>query len=227
MAKKQFEWRRVGLIFLGIVLVLTGIVGLLIPIVPGVLFLLAGTYLLSPRFFSHIRAALKLDLLIFRQSLPLRKQASSSGTADCSPFLVQSVQAPSPAGNSKQAPDDIEEFEPKILIFDPDPQDLARNSETFEARGFEVHKCLSAEAAMRCIEREELDFAMVDQVSPAFEGLRIIRHLIRYNLRTPFVVLTSYKDIRCQEEALALGAADYLEKPISRTKITEIIDIYL
>jgi hypothetical protein len=40
--------------------------------------------------------------------------------------------------------------------------------------GFEVHKCMSIESAMRCIEREEFDIAVVDQGSPAFEGRRVI-----------------------------------------------------
>ena len=80
---------------------------------------------------------------------------------------------------------------------------------------------------MRCIEREELDFALVDQVSPAFEGLRIIRHLVRYNLRSPFVVVTRSSDARCRQEALALGAKDYLEMPVSRADLNRIIGICL
>ena len=69
----------------------------------------------------------------------------------------------------------------QILIFDVDIEDLTRNAEPFEAHGFEVHKCMSVDTAMRCVEREELDFALLDQGSPTFEGLRVIRHLVRYN----------------------------------------------
>jgi len=47
----------------------------------------------------------------------------------------------------------------KVLIFDEDIEDLARHAEPFEAHGCEVHKCMSVETAMRCIEREEFDFA--------------------------------------------------------------------
>jgi len=58
----------------------------------------------------------------------------------------------------------------KVLIFDEDIEDLTRHAEPFEAHGCEVHKCMSVETAMRCIEREEFDFALVDQGSSAFEG---------------------------------------------------------
>jgi len=111
----------------------------------------------------------------------------------------------------------------KVLIFDEDIEDLARHSEPFEAHGYEVHKCMSVETAMRCVEREEFDFALVDQGYPAFEGLRVIRHLVRYNLRTPFVVVARSKDAMCHEQALALGATDYLEKPIPSAEINRLI----
>jgi DNA-binding response OmpR family regulator len=110
-----------------------------------------------------------------------------------------------------------------VLIFDENIEDLGRYAEPFEVRGFEVHRCMSVEAAMRCAEREELDFALVDQGSPAFEGLRVIRHLVRYNPQTPFVVVTRRKDMLCCQQALALGAMDYLEKPVSGAQMSCVI----
>jgi DNA-binding NtrC family response regulator len=115
----------------------------------------------------------------------------------------------------------------KVLVFDQDTIDLARNSEPFEAHGFEVHKCMSVETAMRCIEREDFDFALVDQGSSGFEGIRVIRHLVRYNLPTPFVVIARRTDALSHQKALALGAMDYLEKPVSSADIDWMIRKYL
>ena len=114
----------------------------------------------------------------------------------------------------------------RVLIFDEDVEDLARQAEPFEAHGFEVYKCTSIETAMRCIEREELDFALIDQVSPAFEGIRVVRHLVRYNLRTPFIVVARCKDIRCLQQALALGAMDYWGKPVISAEMNWLIERY-
>ena len=111
----------------------------------------------------------------------------------------------------------------KVLIFDEDIEDLTRHAEPFEAHGFEVHKCMSVETAMRSIEREEFEFAMVDQGSSAFEGRRVIRHLVRYNSRTPFVVVARRKEMLCCQQALALGATDYLEKPVPSVEMDRII----
>jgi DNA-binding NtrC family response regulator len=82
---------------------------------------------------------------------------------------------------------------------------------------------MSVEAAMRSIEREEFEFALVDQGSSAFEGCRVIRHLTRYNSHTPFVVMASHKEMVCCQQALALGATEYLEKPVPRAVMDRII----
>ena len=115
----------------------------------------------------------------------------------------------------------------KVLVFDQDVIDLARHSEPFEVHGFEVHKCMSVETAMPCIEREDCDFALVDQGSSGFEGIRVIRHLVRYNLPTPFVVMARSRDALCHQKALTLGAMDYLEKPLSSADIDWMIQRYL
>ena len=127
---------------------------------------------------------------------------------------------------------DTKDLEPngedlKVLIFDKDAEDLVQHAKPFEVRGFDVCKCLSIETAMRCVEREDFDFAVVDQGSKALEGLRVIKHLLRYNLTTPFVVLSESKDALSYEQALALGAVDYLEKPVSNTEMNSIIQKYL
>jgi DNA-binding response OmpR family regulator len=114
----------------------------------------------------------------------------------------------------------------KVLILDEDIEDLARAAEPFEAHGFEVHKCTTVEAAMRSVEREEFEFALVDQGSPAFEGLRVLRHLARYNSHMPFVVVARRKEMVCCLQALALGATNYLEKPVLRAELNRIIKCY-
>jgi ActR/RegA family two-component response regulator len=90
----------------------------------------------------------------------------------------------------------------KVLILDEDIEDLAQAAEPFEAHGFGVHKCTTVEAEMCSFEREEFEFALVDQGSRALEGLRVLRHLARYNPHMPFVVVASRKEMVCCQQAL-------------------------
>ena len=111
----------------------------------------------------------------------------------------------------------------KVLIFDEDIETIVWHAEPFEAQGFEVHKCMSIESAMRCIEREEFDIALVDQGSAAFEGRRVKRHLVRYNSPVPLIVLARLRNEQCCQESFELGATEYLEKPVSTATVNRII----
>ncbi len=115
----------------------------------------------------------------------------------------------------------------KVLIFDKDIEELAYYAEPFENQGFEVHKCASVESAMRCVEREAFDLAVVDQDSPAFDGRRIIKHLVRYNFPVPLIVLTRPWNQQSCQQTSELGATEYLEKPVSSAEINGIIRKFL
>ncbi|MFY9530065.1 MAG: response regulator [Candidatus Acidiferrales bacterium] len=111
----------------------------------------------------------------------------------------------------------------KVLIVDQDIQDLSFHAMPFEDQGCMVYKCSSYETALRSVEKEDFDLAVVDQGSPAFEGRRVIRHLNRYGPRTPFIVLAKRKDSKCYMQAMELGAVDYLEKPVSTEEMNWVI----
>ncbi len=115
----------------------------------------------------------------------------------------------------------------KVLIVDENVEDLAQHASHFEAWGFEVHKCTSYETALRSVEREDFDLALVDQGSPSFEGRLVVKHLIRYNPGTPFIVLARPKDMACSLQAVLLGAVDYLEKPVSTAEMNRVIQANL
>lgn len=119
------------------------------------------------------------------------------------------------------------EHKPKVLVFDQDLADLARHSEPFEANGFAVHRCMSVEKALRYVERKRVDFALIDLGSPALEGLRVLRHLVRYNPQVPSVVTTRAGDTAGRREAYRIGAVECLEKPVSGSDIEWVIQKYL
>ena len=71
--------------------------------------------------------------------------------------------------------------------------------------------------------KEEFHFALVDQGSSAFEGLRVIRHLVRYNLYA-FVVVARRKDAVCYLQQSQSERQGYLEKPVSAAELGWMIE---
>lgn len=117
----------------------------------------------------------------------------------------------------------VSQFPPRLLLVDENIEDLNAQCTLFERLGFQVYKCSSYETAMRLVERADFDFAVVDQGSPAFDGLPVLRHLNRFSPSTPFIVVARFKDITCYLEALEVGTLDYFEKPISSEEIKRVI----
>jgi ActR/RegA family two-component response regulator len=246
--KPQNPLRRITVVAFGWILILGGIVGLFVPIIPGAVLIVVGALMVNPQW-AWLRRMLEKCRVRFPVLAPafsrffawseggqslFKKDPADSGAQ----FEVEMAHRGSkkvPPGRSKmrqETQQNVGEAETlgsirNVLIFDEDIEDLARHAEPFEAHGFEVHKCMSVEAAMRSVEREEFEFAVVDQGSSAFEGRRVIRHLVRYNSHTPFVVVARRKEMACYQQALALGATDYLEKPVPIAEMDRIIKCYI
>lgn len=245
--RRQSKSRRVLLLGLGITMALGGVVGLLLPILPGLPLLIAGTVLLSRECPSFHRVLEKYQVRfsdVRRHLASWLKPHEAWGTRFPRPAsdssMVPAIASNSVSQEKSRAAPEVRSARKRnsscakavaagseILIFDHNLEDLPWHAAPFEARGFEVYKCTSIESALRCIEREELDFALVDQGSAAFEGLRVIRHLVRYNPHAPFVVLTREPDVQCYQQAFSQGAVDYLEKPVPLAEINWMIDRFL
>jgi DNA-binding NtrC family response regulator len=72
-----------------------------------------------------------------------------------------------------------------------------------------------------------VDFVVVSQGSPAFEGRCILQRAIEKDRHTPVLVLARSVDMNCYLEAMQLGAFDYLEKPISATEILKLVAAHI
>ena len=246
--KSQNPLLRIAVVALGWILILGGIVGLFVPIIPGAVLVVLGALMVNPqsawlrRMLEKCRVRFPVLAPAFRRFSAWSERRQSLFNKNPADSGAQFEVEMAHRGRKKVPPDrskmrqetqqNVGEAETlcsmrNVLIFDEDIEDLARYAEPFEAHGFEVHKCMSVEAAMRSVEREEFEFALVDQGSSAFEGLRVIRHLVRYNSHTPFVVVARRKEMVCCQQAFALGAADYLEKPVPSTEMDRIIKCYI
>ena len=206
IAKGLNPLQRIPVAAFGWTLMLAGIVGLFLPVVPGFLLLAVGAFQLNRRYawLRRTKDECRLRFPVLGRALSKLEQAKPQDVGEAQVLCTR-----------------------KALIFDEDIEELALYAKPFEAQGVEVHKCASIESAMRCVEREQFDLALLDQGSPAFEGRRIIRHLIRYNWPVPFIVLARRQDAQCVRQALELGAIECLEKPVSNAKMDAIVQSFL
>lgn len=100
----------------------------------------------------------------------------------------------------------------KILVVD-DEKDIADLIEVYlNNENYIVFKFYTAEEALRCIETQDLDLAILDIMFPGTDGFAICQK-IREKHTYPVIMLTA-KDAEIDKiNGLTLGADDYVTKP--------------
>lgn len=115
----------------------------------------------------------------------------------------------------------------RVLLADDDPQDLSFYSMVLYKQGYKVLACESFREAMRCLETEALDFVVLSQGGPSFEGRRVLQRAVQPDLRIPVLILAGWVDMGLYTEAMSLGAVDYLEKSVDPAELLRAIKIHL
>ena len=100
----------------------------------------------------------------------------------------------------------------KILIID-DEKEITELIEAFlKNESYQVYKAHSSNEAIRIIESESLDLAIIDIMLPDGNGFDLCK-LIREKYTYPIIMLTSKTEGVDRITGLSLGADDYVTKP--------------
>ncbi|MEL7566654.1 MAG: VanR-ABDEGLN family response regulator transcription factor [Dehalobacterium sp.] len=99
-----------------------------------------------------------------------------------------------------------------ILIVD-DEQAIADLVEVYlKNENYRVFKCYNGHDALKCIENEKLDIAVLDVMLPDVDGFSICQR-IREKHNFPVIMLTAKDEEIDKITGLTLGADDYMTKP--------------
>ena len=100
----------------------------------------------------------------------------------------------------------------KVLIVE-DEKSIAEILEIYlENENYEVHKCFSAEEALKCIESIKFDLAILDVMLPMRDGFYLCKK-VREKYSYPIIMLTAKNDETSKITGLTFGADDYITKP--------------
>lgn len=102
----------------------------------------------------------------------------------------------------------------KILVVD-DETAIADLVEVYlENDGYQVVKCYNATDALACVERKNLDLAILDVMLPDMDGFTLCQR-IRQTHFYPIIMLTARVEDMDKIMGLTLGADDYVTKPFN------------
>lgn len=92
-------------------------------------------------------------------------------------------------------------------------------------RGFEISEANDGVDGLKKLSAEKFDLILTDINMPIMDGLKLVsmvRNDPNYK-ETPIIVITTEGATEDRERALALGANEYITKPIQTMKILETV----
>ncbi len=113
---------------------------------------------------------------------------------------------------------------PLVLVIDDDSALRQICLEMLNARGYRTLGAASVGEGLRAFGERTPAAVLLDLKLPDGTGLDVLRELQRRSPVTPVVVISGYGHVEDAVEAMRLGAAEYLEKPVARERLYEVLD---
>lgn len=107
----------------------------------------------------------------------------------------------------------------RILIVDDEPLVLETLSEVLSSEGYPVSQAPDAREGLDVLAREPHALVLSDIRMPGMDGVEFLREVRRLHPGTDVVLMTGYGSLDGAIDAMALGAADYLIKPLKPKEI--------
>jgi DNA-binding response OmpR family regulator len=108
-----------------------------------------------------------------------------------------------------------------VMVIDDDRLLLEHIEMTLKDSGYDVTIVEDGEAALYLVPSLHLDLIILDSVMPGMDGPEVLRHLKgdRVTAAIPVMMLTARTGMESVQEAVKLGAEDYIAKPVDPAKL--------
>lgn len=111
----------------------------------------------------------------------------------------------------------------KILVVDDDPRLLASLSSLLKQEGHEVTEAEGGKAALRAIDDQSFDLAMLDLRMPEVDGFDVMERLSQAQPDCGAIVVSGESSFTAVSRALRRGALDYIRKPFDPEELLAIV----
>lgn len=101
-----------------------------------------------------------------------------------------------------------------ILLIDDEPQFVATMAKRLRKRGFAVTEAGGGLEGLRVLEREPADVVVLDVGMPDMDGIQVLREIKMRFPQVQVLMLTGHADMEVAISGMAMGAFDYLMKPV-------------
>jgi two-component system nitrogen regulation response regulator NtrX len=114
-------------------------------------------------------------------------------------------------------------FKAKLLVVDDGEDILSMLSGSLEDEGYEVWTARDGAEAMQLVRTKHPDVIFLDIWLPGMDGIQTLKAIKEFDADIEVVIMTGHGTVGTAVQAIKLGAADFLEKPLSLDLVLETI----
>lgn len=114
----------------------------------------------------------------------------------------------------------------KILVVDDDLHIQRLVSIHLAKEGYTVHRANNAEEALKFLEDETVDLAVVDVMMPGMNGFELTR-ILTQDMDIPVILLTAKGQLEDKEQGFLSGTEDYVVKPFEPKELLYRVAVVL
>jgi DNA-binding NtrC family response regulator len=114
--------------------------------------------------------------------------------------------------------------EAKILVVDDEEIVLKSFRKILESRGHQVYTALSGQEVFDFLEKEPVDIIFTDMKMPGIDGIEVLERVKEKYPDILVVMITGYSTVQSAEQAMKLGAFDYIPKPFTPGEVLIVVE---
>ena len=112
----------------------------------------------------------------------------------------------------------------RILVVDDEANIRALVEEILSEEGYEVTTAADANEARAARDQQEFDLVLLDIWMPEVDGITLLREWSESGVAGTVVMMSGHGTVDTAVEATRLGAVDFLEKPVSLSKLLRTVE---
>ena len=114
----------------------------------------------------------------------------------------------------------------RILICD-DEEGIREAFKLILEKDYDLVFAQNGDEAIEKAKASPADITILDIKMPKKDGLETLKELKKINPSASVIIATGYKSVDIADEAMKLGASDYVVKPFDREKISKVVRKYV
>ncbi len=111
---------------------------------------------------------------------------------------------------------------PTILICD-DEEGIRESFKLILEDNYDLRFATNGPEALEMLKTLSPALMMLDIKMPKVHGLEVLKQIKQLKPKLPVIIVTGYQSVEMAQEALRLGAADYIPKPFESISLQKIV----